>query len=226
MARSDLLRDNVGLNFLLIMVNNALLDVLGGDPSDRRADSLELAATLLRSKRSSNSNTHSNDSSRDTHSRPISRRELALIGPDLVAFGNSIDDLRTRGRNHVSELVSQTRERTPESRGRQLVKMDRDDAPSTLDKELDEEAGGREAALALGEDPGGDHAGGEESSENYGTATADELREIADDGATNTGAGLHEDGGASCGSVGEVFLREHEGCIAVLAGVGVEIELQ
>ena len=103
--------------------------------------------------------------------------------------------------------------------------MDRDDAPSTLNKELNEEAGGREAALALGEDPGGDHAGREERSENDSTAAADELREVANDSATNAGAGLHEDGGAGCGSVGKVFLREHEGCVAVLAGVGVEIEL-
>lgn len=53
--------------------------------------------------------------------------------------------------------------------------MDWDHAPCTLDEELHEEPGGGEVGLAVGEDPGRNHEGGEEGGDDDGASAADEL---------------------------------------------------
>lgn len=91
--------------------------------------------------------------------------------------------------------------------------MDRNHAPCTLNEELDEETRYAEGTLAFRQDPRGDQKAGYEGGDDDGATAAEELGEIADDGATDAGAGFHEDGGAGGGGVIEVFLREHEGCV-------------
>lgn len=90
---------------------------------------------------------------------------------------------------------------------------------------MHEEASGGEAALALWEDPGWNHEGRQECSDDDGPAAAKPLRDIPNDGAADAGAGLHEDGCSSGGRVRHVLLGEHEGRVAVLTGVRVVVEL-
>lgn len=66
--------------------------------------------------------------------------------------------------------------------------MDWDDAPSALDEELHEEAGGGEGVFAGGKNPGRDHGGGDEGGEEHGAATAEPLGGVADDGTADAGA--------------------------------------
>ena len=63
----------------------------------------------------------------------------------------------------------------------------------TLNEELHEETGGGEGLFAGWENPGWDETGGDHGGGDHGAAAADELRGVAYDGATDTGAGFHPD---------------------------------
>jgi len=102
--------------------------------------------------------------------------------------------------------------------------MDWDDTPGSLDEELDHEAGGRQAALRGGQDPGGDEAAGDERSANDGATTSKELRAIAKYGAADAGACLHEDRSTVGTGGAEVLRLLHESGVAILASVRVEVE--
>ena len=209
----------------ILLVNAASLNILDRlEVSTDRASSLEVTTLLLRTKRSGNSNTHGNDSGSNTHDGAVGGRALAAVGGDHHCLGSSVNNLgRGRG-NHVSKLIGKTNKGGTESRGRQLVKVDGNDTPGTLDEELDHEAGSRETALGGGEDPGGNEESRHESSADNGATTTEPLRDVTEDSTTNTGTSLHEDGSASGTGGAEVLLLLHEGGVGVLAGVGVEVE--
>lgn len=99
--------------------------------------------------------------------------------------------------------------------------MNRDNAPGTLDEELHEEACCREGTFAVGEDPRRDESHAYEGSDDDCSAAAKPLGDVADYCAADAGTGFHDDGGPTSGGVAEFFLGEHEGCVAVLGGVGV-----
>lgn len=101
------------------------------------------------------------------------------------------------------------------------MQMDGDHAPRALHAELHQETRGGEGGFGGGQDPRGDQAGGKQRGEDDGVAAAEPLAEVADDGAADTGAGFHEDGAPRGGGVEEFFLREEEGRVTVLGGVGV-----
>ena len=87
--------------------------------------------------------------------------------------------------------------------------MDRNNAPSTLHEKLQEEPTRAERALPLRQNPRGDETSRQESRHDDRAPPAEELRQVADDGAADAGACLHEDGGARGTAVLEAFLREH-----------------
>lgn len=183
-----------------------------------------MATLLLRTKGSGDCNTQSDDGSCNAHDGSVSRRALAAVGRDVHSLSRSVDDLSGRRGDHVTELVGKTNERRTESGGRQLVKVDRNDTPGTLDEELDHEAGSRQAALGGRQDPSWDQASGDECSADDSATTTEPLRGVTEDSTANTSTSLHQDGGAGRTSGAEVLLLLHEGGVRVLAGVGVEVE--
>jgi len=103
---------------------------------------LERPSSLLWSQSSSNSNTDSDNGSRNTHDWTISLDTLALAVAQEVGLGENVDDLSRWRRNHVSELVGETREGGSEGWWRQLVEVDWDDSPGSLYEELHHETAG------------------------------------------------------------------------------------
>ena len=209
----------------VLLVDAASLDILdrckvGTD----RSSLLEVTTLLLGTESSSDRNAHSDDGSRNTHDRSVCGRRSTAVGCDLDSLRSGIDDLgRGRG-DHVTELVCQTNEGRAEGRRRQLVEMDGNDTPSSLDEELDHEARSRKTSLGGGQDPGGDdqsrHDGGADDS----PAATEPLRCVTQDGATNTRTSLHENRSAVRSLRVEVLLLLHERGVGVLARVGVEVE--
>lgn len=135
-----------------------------------------------------------------------------------------IDNLRAGATDHIPQLVRESRETTAECGWRQLVEMDWNNPPCALDEELHHESRGGEGAFGGGQNPGGDQGHGDEGCEDNGAAAADELGEVPEDGAADAGTDLHDDGGAGGAGVVEAFAGYHECCVAVLGGVGVEVE--
>ena len=88
--------------------------------------------------------------------------------------------------------------------------MDRDDAPCSLYEELHEEARGGQRAFCRGEDPGWDHQAGDEGRDDDGASATNPLREIANDGSSDTRPRLHEDRGTRGLGVVKLLLCQHE----------------
>lgn len=122
----------------------------------------------------------------------------AILGPELVT-GNGFD-LSRRRRDHVSELVGETREDTTEGDGRELgdyvgakgsvqgrvaqtgtrrLTVDRDNTPGALDTELDEEGTGGKTTEAVREEPEREEGAGPQAEDDDGEATAEELANVA-----------------------------------------------
>ena len=214
------------LSTVLLAVNAAGLNVLNRlNVGTDRTSLLEVTTLLLRTNSGGDCDTDSDDRSSNTHDGSISRRLLALRSVDHSGFSDGVDDLcRGRG-NHVSELVGDTDEGRTESRWGQLAQVDGNDSPGTLDEELDHETRCGQTTLGSGENPGRDEAAGDESSADDHAATTEPLRSVSENGTTDAGASLHENRGASGTGGAEMLLLLHEGGVAVLAGVGVVVEL-
>ena len=209
----------------VLLVDATSLDVLDRlNISTDRTSLLKVATLLLRTEGSGESNTQGDDRSRNTHDRSVRGRLLATVGSDLHGLGSSVDDLSGRRGDHVTELVGQADERRTEGGRRQLVKVDGNDTPGTLDEELDHEAGSRQATLSGGQDPSGDEAGGNEGSADDSATATEPLRGVTEDGTANTSTSLHQDGSAGGASGAEMLLLLHECGVGVLASVGVEVE--
>jgi hypothetical protein len=101
------------------------------------------------------------------------------------------------------------RECGSEGRWRKLVEVNRDYTPCvkkklagtqtigevktySLDEELKHESGCCKTSEFVRKYPSWDQTGADECSNTHRTPTADPLREIADDGATDAGASLHQ----------------------------------
>lgn len=102
--------------------------------------------------------------------------------------------------------------------------MNWNNTPSTLHKELHKESTCTQRFLPLRKNPGWDDETGDERCDDNRATAAVELREVADDGSPNTGADFHDDGCAGGLGITQGLAREHEGCVRVLAGVGVVVE--
>lgn len=185
---------------------------------------LEAPAALLRTEHSSENNTEGDDGSSNAHDGAVGLDLVAVLDGDEGVLSDGVDNLSRGGRNHVSDLVGDTREGGSEGRRRQLVEVDGNDTPGTLNKELHEEARGAEAALTLGEDPGGNEDTSHEGGDDDGASAADELTGVSDDGATDAGANLHDNGSARSTGVLKLLLGDHEGGVRVLGGVGEVVE--
>ncbi|KAI2020504.1 hypothetical protein LOZ48_006543, partial [Ophidiomyces ophidiicola] len=190
----------------------------------RHGGQLELAAALLGPDGGGDDDGQGDDGGGDAHGRAVGGRGLALGAGDGDGLSNGVDDLGGRRRDHVADLVGDAGEAGAEGRRRQLVEVDGHDAPGALHPELQHEARGRQRALALRQDPRGDQQRAHERRHHDGAAAAEPLRHVADDGAADAGAGLHEDAGAAGGGVVEALLGQHEGGVAVLRGVAVVVE--
>ena len=214
------------LSTVLLAVNAAGLNVLNRlDVGTDRTSLLEVTTLLLRTNSSGDCDTDSDDGSSNTHDGSISRRLLALRSVDHSGFSYGVDDLSGGRGNHVSELVGDTDEGRTESRWGQLAQVDGNDSPGTLDEELDHETRCGQTTLGSGENPGRDKAAGDESSADDHAATTEPLRSVSEDSTANTGTSLHENRGASGTGGAEMLLLLHEGGVAVLASVGVVVEL-
>lgn len=183
-----------------------------------------MATLLLRTEGSGEDNAQGDDGSRNTHDGSVGGRALAAVSSDVYSLGSGVDDLSGRRGDHVTELVGKTDERRTEGGRRQLVKVDGNDTPGTLDEELDHEAGSRQTALSGRQNPSWNEASGDEGSANDSATAPEPLRGVTKDSTTNTSTGLHQDGGAGRASGAEVLLLLHECGVRVLAGVGVEVE--
>lgn len=89
---------------------------------------------------------------------------------------------------------------------------------------LHEKSRRRQAALRSREDPRWNEQARDDSRRDDGSTSSDPLRRVADNGASDTRTGLHEDTGTAGGGVVQFLLREHESRVAVLACVRVVIE--
>lgn len=65
-----------------------------------------------------------------------------------------------------------------------------------------------------------------ESRNNHCAATADELREVSDNGAAYAGTDFHPDGCAACGCVVEAFALSHECGVGILGCVTEYVQRQ
>ena len=162
----------------------------------RRLREFELRTLPLRSEHRSDNNAQRDDNSSNTHDRTISLNPLPINASDERLFSDSIDDLRGGRRDHVPDLISDTRKRGAKGHGRQFIEVDGNNAPGTLDEELHEEAGGAETAFGGREDPRGDHEAGHQGGDADCATAADPLGEVADDSTSDTGTGFHQDAGA------------------------------
>ena len=82
-----------------------------------------------------------NDRRGDTHCRAIAIYSLA-IDSDQMRLRNGIHNLCGRRGDHVAQLVSNSGERRSEGWWGELVEVDWNDTPSTLDEELNHETAG------------------------------------------------------------------------------------
>ena len=94
----------------------------------------------------------------------------------------------------------------------------------SLDEELKHETRCCKTSEFVWEDPSWDQTGANECSNAHRTPTADPLREIANDGATNTGTSLHQNTRCRSHGVVHALFGPQECGIAVLARVRVEVE--
>ena len=152
-----------------------------------------MAPPLLFTNRGPKGQTDSDDGCGDTHDGSKGLNPLTLVG-NHVALRKASHDLGGRGRNSVSDLVSDTRKSGTELRWGKLVEVNGDDAPSALDHELEEEGTDGQTGLGVWQNPAGDQSGGAEASGDDGASAADGLRDVTDDGSADGRSDLGVDG--------------------------------
>lgn len=102
--------------------------------------------------------------------------------------------------------------------------MDRDNTPSALDEELEHKARCCETTELVWKYPSGYQTGADECRNAHGAPTANPLREVANDGTTNTSTSFHQDTRFRGYSIVHAFLSSQECGVTVLRGVRVEVE--
>lgn len=215
--------DVLGFALLLIRQLHARFSVRVA-PLDASNNAFKVTASSLGANHDGEKDGRGDDGRGDSHDGTVRLGLVAASDGDEGILRDGIDKLGRGRRDHVAQLVGDSREGRPESSRRQLVEVDGDHAPSALDEELHEEARGAQRRLALGENPGGDQDGGHERRAHHGAAATKKLAEIADDGAAHDGANLHHDGGARRPGVVQLLLLQHEGGVRVLRRVRVVVE--
>lgn len=222
------------------------LDLHLGDASG--LSEFKLSSSPLGSKGSRHGDAQRYDCRRDAHRGTVRGGGLAVDGGDHAVLSDGIDDLRRRRRDHVAQLVRDAGERGAVRGRREFVEVDWDHAPGALDEDyhrrwlgrpwgvtevtrerervltLHKESGGRQTAFGSGQDPSGDQDSRNKGGHDDGTAPSEPLRDVADHGAADASARLHDDAGSTGRSVVHLLLREHECCVAVLAGVREVVE--
>lgn len=94
----------------------------------------------------------------------------------------------------------------------------------SLYMELKNESRCSEAAKGIGQDPSRDQTGTDQSRDAHGASATNPLREVSDDSTTDAGSGLHQNTSNRCYAVILAFLGSQERGVAVLGGMGVEVE--
>ena len=159
----------------------------------------------------------------DTHYGSKGINPLALVG-DLVVLRKASHDLGCGGRNGVSDLISDAWERSTELRWRKFVQVNGNDAPSSLDHELEEEGTGGQTGLGFWQDPGRDQNCGTEARDDDGASTTDGLGDVSDDGSTDdcSDLGINRTTGRIC--FRETLAGDEEGGVGILGGMGEVVE--
>lgn len=137
-----------GLGFATLYILQLRLLVCNSRTSNKRV--LKLSSSLLGAWSDGDDDSDGDDGRCDTHDWSIARNHLLPVGTsDQAALSDRVDDLSRRRRDHVSNLICQTRETRSEGSGRQLVQVDGNNTPGALNEELHEETGGRKAHFTL-----------------------------------------------------------------------------
>lgn len=94
----------------------------------------------------------------------------------------------------------------------------------SLYMELENKPRCSETTKGVGQDPGRNQAGTDQSGDAHGASSTNPLRQISDDGTTNAGSGLHQNTSNRCYAVVLAFLGSQECGVTVLGGMGIEVE--
>lgn len=94
----------------------------------------------------------------------------------------------------------------------------------SLYMELKNEPRCSETAKGIGQDPSRDQTRTDQSRDAHGTSATNPLREVSDNSTTDAGSGLHQNTSNRCYAVILAFLGSQERGVAVLGGMGVEVE--
>lgn len=151
------------------------------------------------------------------------------VGDLNVLTSDGLDLSRGR-RDHVTELVSQSSPGSSEGGRGNLLQVDWNNTPSSLNTELNEERSQAKDAKGVGQDPSWDQGTADGDKEDNGQSSSEILREVTSDQSTSNGTTVSGNGslrsldtGGSRSQSSQLDLLDHRR-VQVLRRVREEVE--